>query len=409
MKYLKLFLLSPLMLILVVGYGQSNSWNSWRGPRADGSTSETNWSVDHIRNGNAVLWTKNVGTGHSAVAVNGDKLFTMGNWEIAENKFIDRVVCLDAHTGKLVWKYEYSMAENEDPGPFSTPVWDEGHLYTLGRGGQLFCFNASDGSLIWNKNLVTEKLTLAEGEFACSPLIVNDLLVLNMNTSGLALNKQTGDVVWNSAPDKRSLSTAVPFSLHGKTFVATEGEGITYAIDPTDGQVQWTVPEGYTADPVFYQDQMLIYSYKGSSLYNLETNPPERIWNNLNIKASFQSYVRKDAYSYGFNNRGMMKLICFDIRTGNIQWEEKMSAGSLIISGHTLIIIDKEGVLRFVEASPTAFKEIATASLIHMAETDTKGRGYRRISGCWTNPVLCNKKLYIRNTYGELVCLNMAS
>ncbi len=409
MKYIKLTLLSLIVLCIYPVFGQTSEWNNWRGPSADGSIVEKDWSPKKILDGNSFLWTTNVGTGHSAVAVNGDKLFTMGNWEIFGNKFIDRVVCLDVNTGEIIWQFEYSMDEGEDPGPFSTPVFDEGNLYTLGRGGQLYCFDAENGSIKWSKNLIKKGLTHEEGEFACSPIIVDDLLIFNMNESGLALNKKTGELVWNSEIGKRSLSSSVAFKVGNKNYISTQGDDSTYAVDPTNGDVIWILPEGQISDPMIYDNELLIFSYKGSSLYDLNEDPPKRIWNNEKIKAQFQSFVRNGKYSYGFSRYGgVMKLICIKVSSGEVQWEQKMSAGSLIVSNGILVVIDKEGILRFVEAKPDGFNEIANASVVDVATTDVKGRGYRRESGCWTNPVLCNGKIYVRNSYGELVCLDVS-
>jgi len=408
MKNLKITLTVILFLLIYLGFGQSKDWNTWRGPNANGSSNEANWSPDKIIDGNGIVWSTNIGTGHSSVAVSGNKLYTMGNWEISENKFIDRVVCLDVNTGEVIWKFEYDMDEMEDPGPFSTPVIDEGNLYTLGRGGQLYCFNPDNGEIVWNKNLIKLGLTQEDGEFACSPIFIDDILVLNMNLNGLALNKYTGEVIWNSEIDQRSLSSAVSYKLNNKEFVVVQGDKETRCVNPANGSVLWMIPEGHISDPIVEDDMLLIYSYKGSSLYNLKSVPPERVWNNINIKAQFQSYVINDGYSYGFSSYTGMKLICFEVNTGEIQWEQKMSAGSLILANNTLIVIDKEGVLRFVEASPKGFNEIGITPVIELVKTDTKGRGYRRISGCWTNPVLCNKKLYVRSSYGDLVCLDVS-
>lgn len=409
MKYIKLTLLSLIVLCVFPGFGQTSEWNAWRGPSSDGSIDEKDWSPKKIMNKNSILWTTNVGTGHSSVAVNGDKLFTMGNWEILGNNFMDRVVCLDVNTGEIIWQYEYSMDEGEDPGPFSTPVFDEGNLYTLGRGGQLFCFDAENGSIKWSKNLIKQGLTHEDGEFACSPIIVGDLLIFNMNESGLALNKSTGEKVWNSKIGKRSLSSSVAFNVGNKNYISTQGDDSTYVVDPVNGNIIWILSEGQISDPMFQDNELLIFSYKGSSLYHLNEDPPKRVWNNEKIKAQFQSYVRNGKYSYGFSrNGGVMKLICLKVNSGEIQWQQKMSAGSLIISNGILIVIDKEGILRLVEAKPEGFNEIAKASVVEVAATDVKGRGYRRESGCWTNPVLSNGKIFVRNSYGELVCLDVS-
>lgn len=406
MKSLKITLVLTFLSLVISSSGQNSDWKTWRGPNSDGSSNETNWNPEKIISNEGILWYKDVGTGHSSVAVSGDRLYTIGNWEISDSNFIDRIVCLDVNSGEQLWKYEYEVDEMEDPGPFSTPVLNGPYLYTLGRGGQLFCFDAKSGDIEWSKDLIKLGLTKEDSEFACTPVFIDELMILNINLSGMALNKNTGDIIWNSETGQRSLSTAVEFSIAGKKYFAIQGEGETRAIEPETGKVMWMIPEGHICDPVFIGNNMIIYSYKGSSLYKLDINSPERIWKNNDIKAQFQSYVTNNGYSYGFANNSGMKLLCHDNSTGEIVWSQKMQAGSLILSNNTLIVIDKKGLLHFIEASPEGFSEIGSAQVFELAKTELKGRGYRRISGCWTNPVICNKKIYVRSSYGQLVCLD---
>ena len=55
--------------------------------------------------------------------------------------------------------------------------------------------------------------------FSSSPVIEGQCLLANMGTLGLALDKQTGSVVWKSEGDS-SYSSPVPFTLAGKRCVA---------------------------------------------------------------------------------------------------------------------------------------------------------------------------------------------
>ena len=82
--------------------------------------------------------------------------------------------------------------------------------------------------------------------------------------------------------------------------------------------------------------------------------------------------------------------------------------GALILAKNILIILDYKGKLILAEAKPDKFKEIASRQIFELPKTDNKGRGYRRVSACWTNPVLCNSKIYLRNTYGDLVCMDLS-
>jgi len=52
------------------------------------------------------VWKINVGIGHSALAVAGDRAYTMGN----DNE-TDTVFAIDVATGKIIWKHSYPCNE----------------------------------------------------------------------------------------------------------------------------------------------------------------------------------------------------------------------------------------------------------------------------------------------------------
>jgi hypothetical protein len=63
------------------------------------------------------------------------------------------------------------------------------------------------------------------------------------------------------------------------------------------------------------------------------------------------------------------------------------------------------GTLAIVEASPEAYKEISSAKVIKMKNMQSYPRDVPNV--CWTAPVLSNGHIYCRNTYGDLVCVDM--
>jgi hypothetical protein len=78
--------------------------------------------------------------------------------------------------------------------------------------------------------------------------------------------------------------------------------------------------------------------------------------------------------------------------TGEVKWSQRgYGCGSLMAAGDRLLVLSDEGKLACVQASPTEFKELASAEVFG-------GR-------CWTAPVLLNGKVYCRNAAGDLVCV----
>ena len=74
-------------------------WPSFRGPTHDGKSPEAiRWPKDGPR----ALWKINVGIGHSAISVVGDRAYTMGN-----TNNTDTVFSIDVRTGQVVWTHSY--------------------------------------------------------------------------------------------------------------------------------------------------------------------------------------------------------------------------------------------------------------------------------------------------------------
>src|SRR5262249_49798899 len=141
------------------------------------------------------LWTAQVGEGYSSVAVKDGRLYTMGN---AGGK--DTVYCLDAGTGRTLWRFSYPCPAGDQGGTRATPTVEGDRLYTLSREGQAFCLNAASGAKVWGKDLARE--TGAESPrwgFAGSPLVYGKLVIYNVGSAGTALDRSTGRVVWKSA------------------------------------------------------------------------------------------------------------------------------------------------------------------------------------------------------------------
>ena len=79
--------------------------------------------------------------------------------------------------------------------------------------------------------------------------------------------------------------------------------------------------------------------------------------------------------------------------------------GALTAANGKLIILEGDGNLIIAEASPGGYKEISRAKLFKME--DWRAHRDDNINVCWTDPILSNGRIYCRNTYGDLVCVDM--
>src|SRR5439155_3550281 len=126
------------------------------------------------------VWSTSIGEGYAGPAVAAGKVYITDLVERQKNKGTERVLCLDAATGKLLWTYAYGVEYGiaYPAGPRSTPVIDSGRVYTVGAVGDLVCLNAEDGRVIWKRNFVAEYgNNIPTWGMAASPLVDGDQLI----------------------------------------------------------------------------------------------------------------------------------------------------------------------------------------------------------------------------------------
>ena len=81
---------------------QAADWPNWRGPNHNGISNEKGWLTTWPEAGPKILWEKTLGTGFASMTVSKGRVYTMGN--IKDN---DVLYCLNADTGKEIWKKSY--------------------------------------------------------------------------------------------------------------------------------------------------------------------------------------------------------------------------------------------------------------------------------------------------------------
>ena len=405
--------------LVLAGLAPAQDWPTWRGPNRNGIVEQAQWNPQSLVGEPKVLWEKAIGLGYSAVAVQGDRVYAVGNNGQTESGK-DVVYCLDAGSGHEIWTYAYTcVTDNLWPGPSATPVVDDDKLYTIcDDTGELFCLNVSKGRLLWKVDMVETYGCTPPYDgvgYSGSPVIEGDLIVLNMNSAGIALNKKTGQKVWASAPGRCSFSTPVIFTQGAKKKVALFGADYLFILDLATGRIDGKHPwktncNENSADPIVFQDKVFVSSCYGvgGGLMRLGNGDPIPVWKSMALSNLFGSSIYRDGYLYGIDGeRRRNALKCVEAETGEVRWSEKVDFGSFIAVNGQLVFLSETGELRVVEAVPEKYIERARSRVRRTLPQNLQGRGRMRDVFWWTTPVLAHGRLYLRSDKGHLLCLDV--
>lgn len=383
---------------------RASDWYRWRGPDLNGISTETGWQSKWPDEGPKRLWKASVGLGFSSMTVSHGRVYTMGN----DGTNTDTVYCLDAATGAVVWEHPYACpvdAHFYEGGTSGTPTVDGDHVYSLSRKGDLFCFDAAKGNVVWARNVNEDwNYDLPDWGFAGSPLVQGGLLVLNVGSAGLALNKKTGEIIWHSEKTVPGYSTPVLCEKNGEKLVVVAAKESVEAVRLADGKSVWRFPwktqyDLNAADPVISDGKIFVSSGydHGGAQWDISGSKPKVVWENKTFRNHIASSVLWHGFLYGVDDLSSTKyeLKCVSWITGEAQWSEPgFGKGTLIIANGKIIGLSDKGELIVAEASPAGFKPISSAQVLG--------------GKCWTTPVLANGQIYCRNQKGDLVCLDVS-
>ena len=383
---------------------EKSGWSRWRGRDGNGISYESGWDTEFAAKPVRLNWKVNIGEGFSNVSVTDEYVYTMGYDKVSSKNII---YCLKRKTGETLWRHAYRTYPSIDGhhGPRSTPVLDEDRLYTFGQNGEILCNNAVTGEFIWN---LYNKFSAPNPsrELGASPYLHGGLVVVNAFRSGMAVNKDTGKTIWKSGGNDGNNSTPAAYRHKGEKRLALFGQHYLYGIKPENGKTVWSYPwpssSGVNAaDPAAYGEEKLFVSSgdsTGCALLDLSGGKPAVLWRNKNLSAHVASPVIIGDFVYGIDgNAGRdARLTCLDLRDGSIRWTSgKTGCGNFIAADGYIIMISETGNLLVAEARPDRF------SLIGMQKKVLPPI-------CLTAPVLYASTLYLRNSRGDLISVDIS-
>ncbi len=409
LRYLIFSITLLFSLVCSAPVAHAQDWPQFLGPTRNGKYAGNDLTTVFPKAGPPVVWKKAIGQGFSGPVVFEGKLVLfhrVGDKEAVE--------CLDAVTGKEIWRFEYATRYRDDfgfdEGPRSTPVVANGRVYTFGAEGMLHCLDFATGKKLWAVD-THQQFDVRKGYFgaACSPLVEGRAVLLNIGgskPSGLvAFDRETGKVMWAVSRDEASYSSPVAATVGGlRTVFCFTRNGLIGA-DPSAGSLRFEFPwrarmqaSVNAAAPLVVGDSVFISaSYQtGAALLQIAGSAIRKVWSSDDVLSNhYASSVAHNGYLYGFHGRQEHgpSLRCVELQTGKVMWSvDSFGSGTVTLAGAHLIVMKEGGELAIAAADPKVFRAVAKAQII-----PSTVRAY---------PALAQGRLYVRNE-NSLVCVSL--
>jgi len=403
------------LALIVVGIGLcawpvfALDWPQWRGPQRDGISQETGLLKEWPKEGPKLLWqVDTVGFGYSTPAVAVDRIYLLGN----KGKKDEFVEALNAQDGQQIWKVRIGdVGPNlgpQYPGARGTPTVDGELLYAIGSNGDLDCMETATGKIRWHKDLRTE-FNGKPGMWAYSesPLVDGDVVVCTPggpDATMVALNKQTGDVIWKSSipgADAAGYSSVAIAEIGGvKEYVQFMQKGLV-GVDAKTGKFLWRYDKTAKASPANIPTPVIhdafVYSasgYGGGGLVELKPEnggvKVEQVYYSKKLPNAIGGTVEVGGFLYGTNSQGLM---CADFKTGDPKWQDRcVGAGSICYADGCLYVHgEQNNSVALVEATSKGYHK--KGEITPPGTPKHGGRGPK----AWSYPVIANGHLLIRD------------
>jgi len=330
-------------------------WPDARGPHRDGRSDETGLLEKWQLNGTGFLWRAPYG-GRSAPIVMGNRIYVQNPAGLGEG-MQERVMALDADTGRLMWEYKFNVFQSDVPPHrvgWASPTADPetGNIYALGVGATVIALN-KDGKLLWDRSVGEEFAAFTtHGGRTMTPIVDGNLVIVSAAVSNwggnanraqrfIALDKHTGEIVWVSSPGGRPYDTAYAMptiaTIDGlRLLISGIGDGGVYAMKPQTGEKVWgtviakraintgavvsgnTVIISHGDENLDVPELGMVAAIDGSQKGDIKTMK----WAQKGDQFGFSSPVIDSGRVYQIENGSRLKA--YDLESGKLLWTQTL-------------------------------------------------------------------------------------
>jgi outer membrane protein assembly factor BamB len=247
---------------LAAATARAQDWPDWRGPGQDrqaaGPAAVTTFDPETGAN---VVWKNPEAGGISTPVIMGGRLYTLVRHKPGTREEAEKVLCLDALTGRKLWENVFNVYLSDVPAErvgWSAVVADPVAQTVFAHGvcGVFTAIDAVTGTTKWQRSLHEEFGFLSTyGGRTNIPVVFEDMVIASAVVTGwgdtarpahrfLGMDAATGEVRWMNGtkelPEDTTYSTPSIATLGGQAaLVFGSSDGAVWNFQPRTGKAQW--------------------------------------------------------------------------------------------------------------------------------------------------------------------------
>ena len=399
-------------------------WPRFRGANYDGiapapgsSGSPAKLARTFPAGGPKVLWEVDLGEGYAGPAIWNGRIYI---FDYDMQALADTIRCLSLTDGKEIWRYSYPMKIQRNHGMSRTiPTVTPGGLVGIGPKCHVTCLDPVTGEFHWAVDMVRQYGTKVPRWYAGQcPIVEGDRVIFAPGGAKallVALDLKTGKELWrtpNARGWQQTHSSPAPVEIGGQRMIVYCGSGGVVAVAPDDGRVLWEftgwqVSFANVPAPVPVGEGRLFLSggYEAGCMLLQVARAGDKwtatpLWRREQavFGATQHTPIFYQGHLYGMRPDTDNQFACIDL-TGSLKWESgaknvfKRGMAPYLLAGGLLYIMDDHGKLTLAEATPEAYKPLATAQVLHGIDV-------------WAPMAISGTHLLVRDLT-KMVCLDM--
>jgi len=401
------------------------TWPRFRGAAFDNiSASPVPLREKFGSSGPEILWSVQLGEGHSGAAIYKGLLYLL---DYNEEEYADFLRCFSLTSGKEQWRRGYKVHVKRNHGMSRTvPAVTDSFIVTMGPRCHVMCLDRASGDFLWGidveKDYQSEVPLWYTGQ---CPLIDGNTAVIATGGTALMIgvDLRTGTKVWetpNPGNWKMSHSSVMPFTFGGRkmyVYSASGGMAGIAADGPDRGSLLWQtsawnkqviapspvcmpdgrifITAGYGAGSMMLQLKEnggsftadVLYDYKPSEGFACEQQTP-LLWN-----GHLFGILPKDG---GALRNQMVCVHPSDTR--KVVWssgsDKRFGLGPYFMADGKIFLLHEDGTLYILKPSTTGYQELDQAKVIADGHD------------AWAPLALADGYLVLRDSK-TMVCINL--